>query len=88
VLALAGLANGVIMPSRDMLVRAVTPPGSFGTVFGFVTNGFAIGGIVTPLVYGTLLDHGSPLGVFIAAAVFGVICIAAVMLGRRERATR
>jgi MFS family permease len=84
-LALGGLANGAIMPSRDMLVRAVTPPGAFGTVFGFVTNGFAIGGIVTPLIFGTLLDHGSPRGVFITAAGFSAVCIAAVMLGRREQ---
>jgi hypothetical protein len=36
---------GIIMPSRDMLVREFTPPGAFGKVFGFVTNGFNIGGI-------------------------------------------
>jgi MFS family permease len=88
VLALAGLANGLIMPSRDMLVRAVTPPGAFGTVFGFVTNGFALGGILTPLIFGTLLDHGSPRGVFIAAAAFGLVCIAAVMLARSRHAGR
>lgn len=84
-LALAGLANGVIMPSRDMLVRAVTPPRAFGTVFGFVTNGFAIGGIVTPLIFGTLLDHGSPRGVFLAAAGFSLAAIAAVVLSRHAR---
>lgn len=83
--AIAGLANGVIMPSRDMLVRAVTPPGAFGTVFGFVTNGFAIGGIVTPLIFGGLLDQGSPRGVFVAAAAFGLLAIAAILLGRRAR---
>ena len=85
-LAVAGLCNGGIMPSRDMLVRAVTPPGAFGTVFGFVTNGFAIGGIVTPLIFGWLLDHGSPRGVFIAAAAFGLLAIVVVMLGARQRA--
>jgi MFS family permease len=86
VLAIAGLVNGIIMPSRDMLVRAVTPPGAFGTVFGFVTNGFALGGIMTPLIFGSLLDHGSPRGVFIAAAGFGLACIAAVMLSRGRAA--
>src|SRR5215204_365107 len=61
---IAGLCNGVIMPSRDMLVRAVTPAGSFGKVFGFVTTGFNIGGIITPLLFGWLLDQGNPRGVF------------------------
>ena len=29
-----------------MIVRAVTPPGAYGRVFGFVSTGFNIGGIV------------------------------------------
>lgn len=85
---IVGLCNGGIMPSRDMLVRAVTPPGAFGKVFGFVTNGFNIGGIITPLVFGWLLDHGNPQGVFIATAVFCLITIPLIMLSgaQRERA--
>ena len=85
VLAVAGACNGVIMPSRDMLVRAVTPPGAFGRVFAFVTNGFNIGGIITPLVFGWLLDHGSPRGVFIAAAGFSMIAIVMVLLNSHRR---
>jgi hypothetical protein len=34
VMSLGGLLNGIIQPSRDMMVRAVTPPASFGKVFG------------------------------------------------------
>jgi FSR family fosmidomycin resistance protein-like MFS transporter len=83
-LALAGLANGVIMPSRDMLVRAVTPPGAFGKVFGFVTNGFNIGGIVTPLVFGALLDGGSPRAVFFAAALIGAVTVPVLFLATRS----
>jgi MFS transporter, FSR family, fosmidomycin resistance protein len=84
--AIAGLSNGVIMPSRDMLVRAVTPPGSFGKVFGFVTNGFNIGGIVTPLVFGYLMDRGNPEGVFVGAAIFSAFAIVLVVLtGRYQR---
>src|SRR5262249_49328117 len=41
-MAAGGLANGIVMPSRDMIVRAVTPRGSYGKVFGFVTTGFNI----------------------------------------------
>ena len=49
VMSLGGLLNGMIQPIRDMMVRAVTPPGSFGKVFGFVTTGFNLGGMVAPL---------------------------------------
>jgi MFS family permease len=75
----AGFASGVIMPSRDMIVRAVTPAGSFGKVFGFVTNGFNIGGIVSPLLFGAVMDHGSPRLVFMGVAAFAVIAIVTVL---------
>ena len=32
----AGFLSGMISPSRDMLVRAASPPGAFGRVFGIV----------------------------------------------------
>ena len=38
ILALAGFALGTL-PSRDMLVRQVTPRGASGRVFGFVYSG-------------------------------------------------
>ena len=63
-MALAGLCSGMVMPSRDMIVREVTPPGSFGKVFAFVTTGYHIAGIVAPLVFGALLDHGEPRAIF------------------------
>jgi MFS family permease len=60
VMAIGGFFFGLMMPSRDMLVRAVTPPGSFGKVFGFVTNGFNVGGIIAPVIFGLAMDHGAP----------------------------
>ena len=44
VLSVSGFASGMAIPSRDMIVRSATPPGSFGKVFGFVTTGLHIGG--------------------------------------------
>ena len=79
-MSFAGLFSGVIMPSRDMIVREVTPPGSFGKVFGFVTTGFNIGGIVSPLIFGAVMDHGSPRMVFLLVAAFtllGIVTVAA-----------
>jgi MFS transporter, FSR family, fosmidomycin resistance protein len=77
-MSVTGFFSGVIMPSRDMIVREVTPPGSFGKVFGFVTTGFNIGGIVSPLMFGAIMDHGSPRLVFLAAAVLSLVAIVTV----------
>jgi FSR family fosmidomycin resistance protein-like MFS transporter len=74
----AGFCSGIIMPSRDMIVREVTPPGSFGKVFGFVTTGFNIGGIISPLIFGAIMDHGSPRLVFLLVAAFSLIAIVTV----------
>jgi MFS family permease len=70
VMSLGGLLNGVIQPSRDMMVRAVTPPGSFGKVFGFVTTGFNLGGMIAPLLYGWLMDRGEPRAIFMIVVAF------------------
>ena len=78
-MAAAGFCSGIIMPSRDMIVREVTPPGSFGKVFGFVTTGFNIGGIISPLIFGAIMDHGSPRLVFLAVAACSLIAIVTVV---------
>jgi MFS family permease len=78
VMALAGFCFGVIMPSRDMIVRDATPPGSFGKVFGFVTTGFNLGGIVAPLAFGAIMDHGNPRLVFLGVAACSLVAILTV----------
>ena len=84
VMSLTGFFSGAIMPSRDMIVREVTPPGSFGKVFGFVTTGFNIGGIVSPLIFGAIMDQGSPRLVFLGVAAFSLIAIATVATRHRQ----
>jgi MFS transporter, FSR family, fosmidomycin resistance protein len=84
-MAAGGLASGIVMPSRDMIVRAVTPPGSFGKVFGFVTTGFNIGGIVAPPVYGALIDHGHPRVVFLVVGISSLVAIVTVVTRARPR---
>lgn len=79
VMAFAGLCGGMVMPSRDMIVREVTPPGSFGKVFAFVTTGYHIAGILAPLMFGALLDHGSPRFVFFTTAAFTLLAIGTVL---------
>lgn len=69
-MGLAGFLSGLIMPSRDIIVREVTPPGAFGTVFGFVSTGFSVAGVVAPLLFGWLMDLGEPRLVFLIIAGF------------------
>jgi MFS family permease len=66
----AGFLSGMISPSRDMMVRAASPPGAFGRVFGIVTTGFNIGGTVGPLIGGWIMDHNLPRWVFFSSVLF------------------
>jgi MFS family permease len=88
-MAAAGLLSGMIMPSRDMLVRAAAPPGAMGRTFGIVTSGFGIGGMVGPLMFGFAMDHGAPQWVF-GISVILMIAVAVVALAgdRRTAANR
>lgn len=86
VMSLSGLATGALMPSRDMIVREVTPPGAFGKVFGFVTNGFNISGMLSPLICGALMDRGEPRAVFLVLAATSVLAVLAVVSVPRRRA--
>jgi len=73
--ALVGLLTGVIVPSRDMLVRAASPKGSEGRVFGIVTTGFNIGGAVGPVMFGLFLDHYLPSMVFWSTVIFMLLTV-------------
>jgi MFS transporter, FSR family, fosmidomycin resistance protein len=83
----AGFFSGLTMPSRDMIVRAVTPPGAYGRVFGFVSSGFNIAGIVTPIIFGQLLDHGYVREMFFFMALCALLAISTVAFSTtRKRA--
>jgi MFS family permease len=87
IMGVIGLVTGIVMPSRDLLVREVTPPGAFGAVFGFVTTGFNIAGVVGPLVFGLMMDHGQPQLVFVTCAAFCVLAVATVAAQRAKSAS-
>ncbi len=78
VMSVFGFFFGFISPSRDMIVRDVTPPGSFGKVFGFVTTGFNLGGIVSPMIFGAIMDAGHPSLVFMVVATSALVAILTV----------
>jgi MFS family permease len=82
--AITGLFAGMVSPSRDMMIRAVTPPGEMGKVFGFVSTGFNIGGIIAPLVFGYILDHAAPSYVFWTAGAVALATVGTVLYTGRQ----
>ncbi len=87
-MGLAGFLSGMIMPSRDMLVRAAAPAGAIGRAFGIVTIGFSIGGTIGPMLFGWIMDRGAPQWIFISSAVFMLFTVAAALLGDRRSPAR
>jgi FSR family fosmidomycin resistance protein-like MFS transporter len=69
-MGLTGFLYGIVQPARDMLVRKAAPPGASGRVFGIVSTGFNIGGIVGPALFGLLMDQGMPRWIFGSAVIF------------------
>jgi MFS transporter, FSR family, fosmidomycin resistance protein len=83
-LALTGFSHGVTGPARDMLVRAATPAGASGKVFGFAYSGLDLGSCLTPLAFGWLLDHADPRWLFVAVGMLMLCTIGTVVQVRRS----
>lgn len=69
VVGLAGFCSGVASPSRDMLIRRVSPKGATGTVYGLVYSGMDVGSSFAPLIFGIMLDAGMASGPWVGAAI-------------------
>jgi len=69
-LALAGFLIGLLIPSRDLLLRSITPPGSMGKVMGFASTGSNLGGALIPIVLGYALDNMGGQWVFWISGMF------------------
>jgi MFS family permease len=82
-MAAAGFLGGVIAPSRDMLVRNAAPPGAAGRAFGIVSTGFNIGGIVSPLLFGWIMDQNLPHWVFGVSAIFMILTVVLALVTDR-----
>ena len=78
-LAATGFAGGLTGPSRDLIVRASTPAGATGKVYGFVYSGLDVGSIATPVYFGWLLDGGQPAMVFFTVVVSSALMIATML---------
>ena len=52
----SGMALGASRTPRDVMLKDAAPPGQIGKVFGFVSAGLPLGGAVTPVPFGFLID--------------------------------
>ena len=87
--AAAGLLMGVASPSRDLLVRAATPPGSIGVAFGFTSTGMGVGSGLGPLFCGWFMDAGEPGWMFVMlGAASGLAVITIVLTRQPEQRTQ
>jgi MFS family permease len=84
-MGLAGFLGGVIAPSRDMLVRNAAPPGAAGRAFGIVSTGFNFSGILSPLLYGWIMDQSMPHWVFGASVAFMVLTVLLALVTDRKQ---
>ena len=87
-MAASGFLAGMIMPARDMLVRAAAPPGMAGRTFGIVTTGFNIGGTIGPMLGGWLMDNGEPRWIFYSSVCFMILTVLMVLFGDRRSRRR
>jgi len=85
-MGLAGFLGGVIAPSRDMLVRNAAPAGAAGRAFGIVSTGFNFSGILSPLLFGWIMDQNLPHWVFGASVAFMVLTILLALVTDRKPA--
>jgi MFS family permease len=86
-MASAGFLGGVIAPSRDMLVRNAAPSGAAGRAFGIVSTGFNVGGIISPLLFGWIMDQNAPQWVFGASVAFMVLTVLLALVTDRNPQT-
>jgi len=82
-----GFGAGIAGPSRDLLVKRSTPENASGRVYGVVYAGLDIGQAVSPLIFGSLMDHGQFRGVLLGLALMQGILIASAFNVRRVRRT-
>jgi MFS family permease len=75
---LSGVGLGGSRTPRDIMLKDAVPPSEIGKVFGFVSSGLALGGALTPVPFGYLIDHGYGNWVLIIASfilVASILCM-------------
>jgi predicted MFS family arabinose efflux permease len=82
-----GFASGIAAPSRDLLVKRSTPENATGRVYGIVYSGLDIGQAISPLIFGTLMDHQQYRGVWLGLVFMQAVLITSAFNVRRVRRT-
>ena len=85
-ISVAGFASGIVAPSRDLIVRAATPEGQTGKVFGFVSVGLDVGAVITPPVFGWIIDTGEARWLFWLVAAVLLLAVLTALGTRRGQA--
>ena len=86
---LAGLAMGASRTPRDVMLKDACPPGQIGKVFGFVSSGLPLGGAITPVPLGFLIDMGYPVLVLpVVAVLLGLSLLCAGGARASSKATK
>jgi len=83
---LAGLALGSSRTPRDVMLKDAVPPGQMGKVFGFVSSGLPLGGAITPVPFGFLIDVG--LAWLVLPAVAALLLASLLCMGSAAGAAR
>jgi MFS family permease len=86
VAGIAGAAMGSSRTPRDVMLKEASPPGQMGKVFGFVSSGLPLGGAITPVPFGFLIDVGLAWMVFPAAAL--LLLASLLCMGSAQGAAR
>jgi MFS family permease len=87
VAAVAGLALGSSRTPRDVMLKEAVPPGQMGKVFGFVSAGLPLGGAITPVPFGFLIDIGLAwlvLPLMAALLVGSLLCMGSASAAARD----
>jgi MFS family permease len=67
-----------------MLVRNAAPAGAAGRAFAIVSTGFNFSGIVSPLLFGWIMDQNMAHAVFIVSAVFMALTVVLTFFTERK----
>jgi FSR family fosmidomycin resistance protein-like MFS transporter len=82
----SGVTFGSSRTPRDVMLKDAAPPGQIGKVFGFVSAGLPLGGAITPVPFGMLIDHGHPELVLVLVAVIllaSLLCVGSAKASAR-----
>lgn len=84
VMVITGTLHGMVQPARDMMVKAIMPPGAAGRLFAFMSMGRLLGATFAPIAIGLLMDNGGTAYLFWMLAGFALIGLLTLNAPRRR----